>query len=408
MRIRHPLDPPGRLPGTLDSHEVMQEADRSRGTKKAPSRDSAFRARQRRGIPAGYAEGRDDRGHPWVRMLGIRSISLSHLYDNGIRLTHRAGCRAKQRVNGVRRVRKSAGVDREPGHGLHESAVDPDLEVEVVGGRAAGAADVADQLPGGRPSAPPAPDASRRSCGRRWSAHAAHRRHCRASRQRRSRRCSLRKHGRRRRRPHRSAYRPGRACRRRCAHTAHRAADVPRTHGKRIAHLTGTRRGERVARGVEAGGGGPCGGSSGGCTCCGRLFRLLLLLDLLGGGRAEGAASEGCRSGLRSDDERLRVDGRELLNSRRRGFARLRRGEGGQRDSGDQCTDGSEDGDGSEWLDGLASTHARAPDRRAGTRSSDVFFAGGSMSAAKTWSSWALALFGSALARRHSALVARM
>src|SRR6478609_8460969 len=65
VRIRHPLDPPGRLPGTLDSHEVAQEADRSRGRKKAPSRDSAFRARQRRGIPAGYAEGRDDRGHPW-------------------------------------------------------------------------------------------------------------------------------------------------------------------------------------------------------------------------------------------------------------------------------------------------------------------------------------------------------
>ncbi len=27
-----------------------------------------------------------------VRMVGIRSISLSHLYDNGIRLTHPAAC----------------------------------------------------------------------------------------------------------------------------------------------------------------------------------------------------------------------------------------------------------------------------------------------------------------------------
>lgn len=39
-----------------------------------------------------------------VRMLGIRSISLSHLYDNGIRLTHLPGYRAKREVNGVERV----------------------------------------------------------------------------------------------------------------------------------------------------------------------------------------------------------------------------------------------------------------------------------------------------------------
>ena len=30
-----------------------------------------------------------------VRMLGVRSISLSRRYDNGIRLTHSRGCRAK-------------------------------------------------------------------------------------------------------------------------------------------------------------------------------------------------------------------------------------------------------------------------------------------------------------------------
>jgi hypothetical protein len=41
-----------------------------------------------------------------VRMVGIRSISLSHLYDNGIRLTHRAGYEAQRRVNGGKRVRK--------------------------------------------------------------------------------------------------------------------------------------------------------------------------------------------------------------------------------------------------------------------------------------------------------------
>jgi hypothetical protein len=29
-----------------------------------------------------------------VRMLGIRSISLSRLYDNGFRLTHSAACGA--------------------------------------------------------------------------------------------------------------------------------------------------------------------------------------------------------------------------------------------------------------------------------------------------------------------------
>src|SRR6478752_3573192 len=65
VRIRHPLDPPGRLPGTLDSHDVVQEEECSQGREKAPSTDGAFRARQHRGIPAGNAEGRDDRERPW-------------------------------------------------------------------------------------------------------------------------------------------------------------------------------------------------------------------------------------------------------------------------------------------------------------------------------------------------------
>ena len=45
-----------------------------------------------------------------VRMLDIRSISLSHRYDNGIRLTHHAGCEAKRRVNGGRRVRNQPAL----------------------------------------------------------------------------------------------------------------------------------------------------------------------------------------------------------------------------------------------------------------------------------------------------------
>ena len=40
-----------------------------------------------------------------VRMLGIRSISLSRLCDNGNRLTHPEGVGAKLPVNGRRRVR---------------------------------------------------------------------------------------------------------------------------------------------------------------------------------------------------------------------------------------------------------------------------------------------------------------
>ena len=40
-----------------------------------------------------------------VRMLGIRSISFSRLCDNGFRLTHRNGTRAKLAVNVGGRVR---------------------------------------------------------------------------------------------------------------------------------------------------------------------------------------------------------------------------------------------------------------------------------------------------------------
>lgn len=40
-----------------------------------------------------------------VRMRGIRSICLSHQYDNGFRLTHPTGYGAKRRVNDAERVR---------------------------------------------------------------------------------------------------------------------------------------------------------------------------------------------------------------------------------------------------------------------------------------------------------------
>ncbi len=39
-----------------------------------------------------------------VRMLGVRSISLSRLYDDGFRLTHPAGAAAKREVNDRERV----------------------------------------------------------------------------------------------------------------------------------------------------------------------------------------------------------------------------------------------------------------------------------------------------------------
>lgn len=39
-----------------------------------------------------------------VRMLGVRSISLSRLYDDGFRLTHPARTEAKREMNARERV----------------------------------------------------------------------------------------------------------------------------------------------------------------------------------------------------------------------------------------------------------------------------------------------------------------
>lgn len=51
-----------------------------------------------------------------VRMVGIRSISLSRLFDDGFRLTHPAGCGAEQRMNDRRCVRQPALIEsHEPG-----------------------------------------------------------------------------------------------------------------------------------------------------------------------------------------------------------------------------------------------------------------------------------------------------
>lgn len=46
-----------------------------------------------------------------VRMVGIRSISLSRLFDDGFRLTHPTGARAQQRVNDRRCVRQPALIE---------------------------------------------------------------------------------------------------------------------------------------------------------------------------------------------------------------------------------------------------------------------------------------------------------
>ena len=49
-----------------------------------------------------------------VRMLDIRSICFSRLYDDGFRLTHQARNGVKLRVNARRRVREAQGASDQP------------------------------------------------------------------------------------------------------------------------------------------------------------------------------------------------------------------------------------------------------------------------------------------------------
>ena len=49
-----------------------------------------------------------------VRMLDIRSICFSRLFDDGFRLTHQARSGVKLRVNARRRVRKAQGASDQP------------------------------------------------------------------------------------------------------------------------------------------------------------------------------------------------------------------------------------------------------------------------------------------------------
>ncbi|KAI1693289.1 hypothetical protein Ddc_22945 [Ditylenchus destructor] len=181
---------------------------------------------------------------------------------------------------------RSAGVGAEPTDGLDESAVDPDLEVEVVGGRATGAADVTDELAGFdglallhltravdhvavRGLHALATDDAVEHDADAVSADALGRGAHDAGSGRVDRGAGRSEH-------------VGTV-----VTTAHRAADVPGAEGKRVTDLARPGRDERVARGVEAGAGAGSGGLRRLSGTRGGSFFGLLLLDLLRRGRRE-------------------------------------------------------------------------------------------------------------------------